>query len=206
MSIFTKVCTGLLISALSLTAQAAQPETEGQGPAQEPAEGAVEVSNAREVIQVLHLGVKSEMQIIDLVKERGTDEELQQFVDQLSRDVTELSAKLSELAASKSVDLAPEQMTENAKIIEAQMAKEFQDLIQKPDGEFRAAVIEALISQHEKALDLYTQVDQISTDAALKAAVAEFRPITQKHLEDLQKIQLGATEPTQPSEPAQPTE
>jgi predicted outer membrane protein len=205
MSIFTKVCAGLLISTLSVAAQAAQPGTEGQTPVQEPGDINVEVSNPTEVIQVLHVGVKSELKIIDLVKERNPDSDLQRFVDQISQEVADFDQRLQELASSKSVDLAPAQMTENAKMIETQMSQEFQALIKKEDKEFRAGVIEVLIRKYENALDLYTQVTEKSTDEALKTAVTELRPITQKHLDDIKQLQQG-TQPSEPMQPAQPAE
>ncbi len=203
MSIFTKVCAGLLISTLSVAAQAAQPGTEGQTPVQEPGDITVEVTNPAEVIQVLHVGVESEIKIINLVKERNPDASLQQFIDQLAQDVSELDRRLEELAASKSVDLAPEQLTENAKAIETQMMQEVESLTGKSPEEFRAAVIEALMNKYNKALELYTQVEQSSTDEALKAAVMEFRPITQKHLDDLKQLPSETTEPSVPTQPAE---
>jgi predicted outer membrane protein len=204
MSVFTKVCAGLLMSALSLSAHAAQPETEGQSPVQEPGDVTVEVSNATEVIQVLHVGVQSEIRIIDLIRERNPDADLQQFIDQLSQDVSVMDQRLEELAASKSVGLAPEQLTENAKMIETQMAQEVDALGQKADAEFRAAAIEALINKYQKGLELYTQVEQSSTDMELKSAVAEIRPVTQKHLDDVKQLQSGATQPSEPMQPSQP--
>ncbi len=203
MSIFTKVCAGLLISTLSVAAQAAQPGTEGQTPVQEPGDITVEVTNPAEVIQVLHVGVESEIKIINLVKERNPDASLQQFIDQLAQDVSELDRRLEELAASKSVDLAPEQLTENAKAIETQMMQEVESLTGKSPEEFREAVIEALMSKYNKALELYTQVEQASTDEALKATVMEFRPITQKHLDDLKQLPSETTEPSVPTQPAE---
>ncbi len=203
MSIFTKVCAGLLISTLSVAAQAAQPGTEGQTPVQEPGDITVEVTNPAEVIQVLHVGVESEIKIINLVKERNPDASLQQFIDQLAQDVSELDRRLEELAASKSVDLAPEQLSENAKAIETQMMQEVESLTGKSPEECRAAVIEALMSKYNKALELYTQVEQASTDEALKATVMEFRPITQKHLDDLKQLPSETTEPSVPTQPAE---
>ncbi len=203
MSIFTKVCAGLLISTLSVAVHAAQPGTEGQTPVQEPGDVTVEVTNPAEVIQVLHVGVESEIKIINLVKERNPDSSLQQFIDQLAQDVAELDRRLEELAASKSVDLAPEQLSENAKAIETQMMQEVESLTGKSPEEFRAAVIEALMNKYNKALELYTQVEQSSTDEALKAAVMEFRPITQKHLDDLKQLPSETTEPSVPTQPAE---
>jgi predicted outer membrane protein len=205
MSIFTKVCAGLLISTLSVAAQAAQPGTEGQNPVQEPGDITVEVSNPTEVIQVLHVGVEAEMKIIDLVKERNPDADLQRFVDQISQEVSEFDQRLEELAASMSVDLAPAQLTENAKLVETQMSQELQALVKKQDQEFRAGVIEVLIRKYENALELYTQVTEKSTDEGLKTAVSQIRPITQKHLNDIKQLQQG-TQPSEPMQPAQPAE
>ncbi|HYX33453.1 MAG TPA: DUF4142 domain-containing protein [Oligoflexus sp.] len=212
MSMLTKISAGLLISTLSLTAQAAQPSqpgTEGQTPIQEPSKGTVEIENATEVIQVLHVGTESEKKIIELVQARNPDASLQQFIEALSQDLDAVDQKLEELAASKSVGLAPEQLTEYAKTIEAEFAQEVQTLTQAADAEFRVAVIKAIISRHEKAIVLYNQVEQGSPDEAVKAAVVEIRPLAQKHLEAAQQLQTQTTEPsvpTQPSQPSQPAE
>jgi pantothenate kinase-related protein Tda10 len=196
MSVFTRICTGLLISTLSLSAQAAQPETEGQTPVQEPSQPTVDVSSTAEVIQVLHVGVASEVQIINLIREKNPDAELQAFVDQLSQDLVLLSGKLQELATSKSVALESEQMTENARAIESQMKQEVEVLSQAAPEMFRSAAIAALVNKYQQALDLYVQVEQSSMDEELKAAVALFRPGTQKHLQDAQELQKPSEEPT----------
>ncbi|MDQ3234866.1 MAG: DUF4142 domain-containing protein [Pseudobdellovibrionaceae bacterium] len=202
MSVFTKICAGLLISTLGMSAYAAQ--TQPQTPVQEPAQPTVDFSSPSEVIQVLHVGVSSESKIIDLVRERNPDEAMVQFIDQLSTDITEFNRRLEELASNMSVSLAPEQLSENAQVIESQMAQELQTLTQKQEGEFRPAVIEALVNKYEQALQLYTEVEKVTTDEGLKTAIAEFRPITQKHLDDIKALQTATTQPTQPTQPAQP--
>ncbi len=65
-------------------------------------------------------------------------------------------------------------------------------------------MIEALMNKYNKALELYTQVEQSGTDDALKAAVMEFRPITQKHLDDIKQLQSETTEPSVPTQPTEP--
>jgi predicted outer membrane protein len=204
MSLLSKICAGLFISSLGMTAYAANPETEGQSPAQEPGPVQVEVTNSVEVIQVLHIGVKSERQIIELISQRNPDADLQQFIDRLSQDVMMVEQKLEELAASKSVGLAPEELTATAKLIEAQMMLDIQTLSEKSDAEFRAAAIQALIINHEKALGLYAQVEQANVDADLIAAIGEFRPVTEENLEQAQHIQHSSVDPVEPQQPAQP--
>jgi predicted outer membrane protein len=202
MSIFTRIYAGLLASTLSLTAQAAQTEPRGQTPVEEPSELTLEVTNVTEVIQVLHIGIESEKQVIELVKARNPDASLQQFIESLSQDVDEAGKKVQELAASKGVDLAPEKLTENAKKIEAAFAKEVQSLAQTSDADFRATAIKALMGRDERAIGLYNLVEQGSSDEDVKAAVVEFRPLAQKHLEAAQQLEKQTTEPSEPTPPA----
>jgi predicted outer membrane protein len=198
MSVFKKICTGLLLSSMSVAVQAAQ--TEPQSPVQDPGEPSADLSSATEVIQLLHVGVSAEMKIIDLVRERNPDEAMQQFIELLAEDASQLKACLQELASSKSVSLSPEQLTEHVQMIESQMAEQVQVLADKSREEFRAAVIEALVSKYTKALELYTQVEQSSTDEDLKRAIAQLRPITQKHLDGIQQLKEPATEAAEPAE------
>jgi predicted outer membrane protein len=203
MSFLTKISAGLLVSTLSLTAQAAQPEAGQQNPVQEPGQAPVEVTNVAEVIQVLHAGIESEKQIIEIVRTRHPDVSLQHFIDALAEDVLVVDQKLEELAASKDVQLAPDQLTQNAKAILEQFSQEVEDLSQKSDADFREAVIAVLISRHEKAINLYEQVELASLDEAVKAAVLEFRPLVQKHLETAQQLQKQTTKPSKPGQPSQ---
>lgn len=198
MSVFAKICSGLLISTLSLTAYAAGPEE--QTPGQQPVEEGivVDVTNATEVIQALYIGNEAEVQIADLVRERNPDESMQRFADTLARDHSWMNKMLEAIANIKSVSLKAEELSEVAQKLEAQLETEAQSLAARPAEEFRSAVLEAIIAEHEKTLELYNQIEQGSSDDALKATVAIFRQLVESHLAEAHQLQLAAEEPTQP--------
>jgi len=197
MSLFTKICTGLLISALSLTAQGA--ESEVQNPDQQPSETTVDVTNTPEVIQVLYVGNAAKIKIADLVREKNPDESLQRLADELTRDHSWMNRMLEAIANIKSISLEAGELSETAQLVNTQLDDGIQMLAAKPVEEFRSAFLEATIMEHQKALELYNQIDQGTTDDALKATIAIFRQLEEKHLADAQKLQM----PTQPEQPAE---
>lgn len=203
MSLFTKICTGLLISALSLTAQAAEPEV--QNPDQQPSETTVDVTDTAEVIQVLYVGNASEIKIAELVRERNPDESLQSLADELARDHTWMNRILEAMANIKSISLEADELSETAQLVNTQLDEGIQMLAAKPVEEFRSAFLEAIILEHQKTLELYNQIEQGTTDDALKATLAIFRQLVEKHLADAQKLQSPA-QPEQPTAPEQPAE
>ncbi|WP_141735748.1 DUF4142 domain-containing protein [Oligoflexus tunisiensis] len=216
MSVFKKFCTGLFVSLLSLTAQAAQPtapaeptqpggEPEVQTPDQVPSETQVDVSDTREVIQVLYVSNAKEIQIADLVYERNPDEGLQRYADELARDHAWMNRMIETLANVKSISLEEGQFEESAQLVGSMMDQEAQNLAQKPQEEFRSAFLEAMIMGHQKTLELYSQIEAGNSDDALKATIAISRQLVEKHLAEAQRLQAEVEQPQQPS-PEQPIE
>lgn len=190
MSLLTKIYTAFLISALSLTVKAAEPEV--QNPDQQPSENALDVTDTREVIQVLYVGNASDIKIADLVRERNPDESLQSLADELTRGHGWMNRILKTMAKIKSISLETDEMSETAQLVNNQMAEGFQMLASKPVDEFRSAFLEAIILEHQKSLKLYNQIEQGTKDDALKVVIAIFRQIEEKHLSDAQKLQLSS--------------
>ncbi|HYX34207.1 MAG TPA: DUF4142 domain-containing protein [Oligoflexus sp.] len=203
MSVFTKLCTGLLISALSLTAQAAQPEV--QNPDQLPTEATLDVADTREVIQVLYVSNTAEIKLSDLVSERNPDADLQRYADELARDHSFMIKLLETMANVKSISLEDNELSEVAQLTSTKMEQEMQNLAAKPVEEFRPAFLEMNIAMHQKTLEMFNKIEQGNTDDALKAAIGIFRQLVEKHLSDAQKLQ-SPSEPAQPAEPTQPVE
>lgn len=197
MSFFKRICTGLMLSTLSLTAYAAQPG-EAQNPDQVPAETELDVSDTREVIQVLYVSNTSEIKVADLVRERNPDEALQRYADELIRNHETLISALKELANVKSISLEEGELEEPAQLVGTMMDQALQNLAAKPQEEFRSAFLESSIMSHQKTLELYSQIEQGNSDDALKAIIAVARQAVEKHLADAQK--LKAEEPAQPTE------
>lgn len=203
MSLLAKISTGLLISALSMTTQAAEPEV--QNPDLRPSETTVDVMNTPEVVQVLYVRNASEIKIAGLVQERNSEESLQEFADELARDHSWMNRMLEAIANIKSISLEADELSEAAQLVNTQLDESTQMLAAKPEGEFRSAFLEVIILEHQKTLDLYNQIEEGTTDDALKATLAIFRQMEEKHLADAQKLQLPA-QPEQPTPPEQPLE
>ncbi len=208
MTVFNKVCSGLVISTLSLSLYAAQPgSTETETPDQTPVESQVDLADTREVIQVLYVSNAAEIKVADLVRERNPDEDLRRFADELARDHALLNSMLEALANIKSISLEQGEMEESAQLAGSKLDQELQALAAKPQAEFRSAFLEAAIREHQKTLDFYSQIEQGNSDDALKATIVIARQLVEKHLADAQKLQAESQEPQQPgTEPEQPIE
>lgn len=208
MTVFNKICTGLVISTLSFAAYAAQPgSTETETPDQTPAETQVDVSDTREVIQVLYVSNVAEIKLADLVRERNPDEDLRRYADELARDHGLMNNMLEMLANIKSISLETAEMEESAQLVGTKMDQELQTLAAQPQEQFRSAFLEASIVEHQKTLEFYSQIEQGNSDDALKATIAIARQLVEKHLADAQKLKAESQEPQQPgSETEQPVE
>jgi putative membrane protein len=208
MSVFKKICTGLMISTLSFAAYAAQPGSpEVENPDQIPTETQVDVSDTRAVIQVLYVSNASEIKLADLVRERNPDEDLRRYADELARDHAGMNQALEALANVKSISLKEGEMEEPAQLVDTKMDQELQNLAAKPQEQFRSAFLEAAIVEHQKTLEFYSQIEQGNSDDALKVIIAASRQLIEKHLADAQRLKAEMQEPQQPgSETEQPVE
>jgi predicted outer membrane protein len=201
MSVFNKICTGLMISTLSFAAHAAQPGSPEAGtPDQIPAETQVDVSDTRSVIQVLYVSNAATVRIADLVREKNPDESLQRFADELARDHTWMNRLLETLANVKSISLNAGEMEESAQLVGSKMDQEVQNLAAQPQEYFRSAFLDAIIVNHQKTLELYSQIEQGNNDDALKATLVIARQVEEKHLADAQRLKAESQEPQQPVE------
>lgn len=191
MSVISKICTGLFVSALGLTVHGA--ESKADSPVQEPVEAQTEVNvtNTSEVIQALYVGNTTEIKVADLVREKKQDESLQDFADDLARDHRWMNKILESIANVKSVSLKSEEMSKTAQQIETKKNLDLQALAASPDADFRAAFLEANILEHQKTLELFSRIEQGSSDDAIKITIAIFRQLVEKHLSDAQKLQAA---------------
>lgn len=201
MSVFNKICTGLMISTLSFAAYAAQPGSPEAGtPDQIPAETEVNVSDTREVIQVLYVSNASEIKIADLVRQKNQDESLQRYADELARDHAWMNRMLEALANVKSISLKDGELEDSAQLVSNKLDQELQSLAAQPEESFRSVFLEAAIVEHQKTLELYSKIEQGNSDDALKATLAVSRQLIEKHLADAQRLKAESQEPQQPVE------
>lgn len=198
MSVFTKLCTGLLLSALSFSAHAANAPLP-PNPPQNPQEQTIDVANTPEVIQALYVGNAAEIKLAMLVSQKNSDADLAQFATEISNDHSFMNKLLAVIANVKSVSLKSEEFGAKVQKIAADMDAAYNTLSQVPDTEFRKAFLQAAIAEHQMTLELYSRIEAGNTDDAVKLSIAVFRQLTEKHLADAQKLQAG-TVPPQDSE------
>jgi predicted outer membrane protein len=162
-------------------------------PAMEPPKPAVvDASNLTEVVQVLTLANTSQLDNVSLVKDRGPDEELQQFAVDLQRDHAWMQETLEALAQRHGISLKLEDLTLTSQQVKKNVDVDFQVLASKPQVEFRATFLRLTIYQYRKILKLYEQIIQLNQDARLKANVAIFRPMIEKNVAEAEFIQSEA--------------
>ncbi|HYX33468.1 MAG TPA: DUF4142 domain-containing protein [Oligoflexus sp.] len=187
MSIYLKICTGLIVSLLSLGAQADDNNLQTRD--QPPATESLDVKNTTEVIQALYVSSLTQMKVADLVREKSPDESLRDYADKLTRDHRWINRSLDWLANIKSVSLEPEDLGESAQLVNTQTNSELQTLAQTSPDEFRSAFITASIRSHQETLQFYNRIDQNNTDDALKVLIRVFRQVEEMHLVNAQKLQ-----------------
>lgn len=185
MSLFLKICTGLLVAIVSLGTQAnAQPLVLEQV----RAEPVVNASNTTEVIQALYIDNSIQMKAAALVQLRSTDEDLLEYAERIARDHRWMNRMLETIANLKSVSLEPEEMSENAQLIGNEMASKLETLVQLPESKFRAAFVSSVVESHLATLDFYNRIEKENTDDSLSVLVKIFRQFEENHLSNAQKL------------------
>jgi predicted outer membrane protein len=195
MSVFAKICTGLMISALGLTAYAANPGSPEKGPDQVPVETELNVADTREVIQVLYVSNVAEIKLAELVRQKNPDASLQRYADELTADHAWMNRNLETLASLKGISLKTGEMDESAQLVGNKMDQELQTLASVPEPSFRSAFLEAAIIEHQKTLELFDRILQGNSDEALRSSIAVSRPLIEKHLKDAQRLKNEIQQP-----------
>jgi predicted outer membrane protein len=184
-----------MISALGFTAYAANPSTPEKGPDQVPVETEVNVTDTREVIQVLYLSNAAEIKLAELVRQRNPDARLQSYADEITADHAWMNRMLETLASVKGITLKTTEMDESAQLVGNKMDQELQNLASLPEESFRSAFLEAAIIEHQKTLEFFDRVEQGNSDDALKSSIAVSRQLIEKHLREAQRLKAEIQQP-----------
>ncbi len=117
----------------------------------------------------------AEINLGRLAAQRGSSSEVKQFGQKMVQDHTKASTELLKIADSK--NLTPAQ----------QMDQKHQQALQKLSGlqgtEFDRAYLKQLVTDHEEAVQLFTQASKHCRDQDLKAFATRTLPAIQEHLQ-----------------------
>jgi predicted outer membrane protein len=188
MSFVSRCFQGFLVSTLSVPAYAAE-TVPSPAAEQAPKPAAVDASNLVEVVQVLSLANRSQLDNIALVGERNPADDLQLLAADLERDHRWMQDTLDALARRKNIGLEVEDLTPTSLQVKRNVDVDYQTLAQKPQEEFRATFLRLTIYQYQKILKLYDQIDRLNSDERMKVAISVFRPLIQKARADTMKLQ-----------------
>jgi len=79
---------------------------------------------------------------------------------------------------------------DKANQLKEEVAKDINDLTAKTGKDFDKEFMEEQIDMHQETLDLLTDLDGRTTNADLKAAIAEAKPKVQAHLDQAKAVKL----------------
>jgi len=148
-------------------------ETGGIAVVNDDAEWAVAAAN----------GGMTEVELSKLAETKGTNAKAKEFAGMMVKDHGGANAELMELAKTKNITLPT--------TIGADEKKELADLQTKSGAEFDKAYVDAMVSGHKKAVDLFEKGSKDAKDAELKAFATKTLPIIKSHLQAIETIQKG---------------
>ena len=132
-------------------------------------------------------GGLAEVQLGQLAKDKGSNQTVRDFGDQMVKDHTEANNQLKSVASSKGVNV-PDSL--NAK------DKALYDRLSKLSGpQFDRAYINAMVKDHQEDVSEFRKVSRSAKDADIKSFASKTLPTLEHHLKMAQQAQqhLGAT-------------
>lgn len=166
---------------------ASTPPATATTPATTPATG--DVTNAwtdANVVDVLTTANQGEVDYSQLGVDKATNASVKQFAQMMVKDHGAMLDAVKNLSTKLNVTGAP-----NDKVADLQKEsqKDITDLNGKKVGkDFDHEFMEEQVDMHQETLDLLNDLDSKTTNADLKAAIAEAKPKVQAHLDQAKAI------------------
>lgn len=115
----------------------------------------------------------AEIHLAELALKKTRDKKIKAFAEAMLKDHTAANKELKKLAEQKGVKISPECSTCDATY------KKLHDL---GTEEFNQQYAEMMVTDHERAVKLFTEESQSGDDAGLKAWAKEKLPVLEHHL------------------------
>ena len=119
----------------------------------------------------------AEVQLGQMAAERATNPEVQRFGQRMVTDHTKANQELMALAQFKNISIAKE--------IDQQHQKTADALAQKQGTDFDRAYMRDMVTDHEKAVQLFSTAAKEGEDADIKAFASKTLPVTSRRVESM---------------------
>jgi len=137
------------------------------------------------VVDVLTVANQGEIDYSKIAIDKATNASVKQFAQKMVTDHGAMLDKVKSLATKLNVTPVP---NDKANDLQQEVQKDINDLNAKTGKEFDEEFMEEQIDMHQETLDLLNDLDSRTTNADLKAAIAEAKPKVQAHLDQAKAI------------------
>ena len=138
------------------------------------------------VVDVLTVANQGEVDYSQIGAEKATRADVKKFAQMMVKDHGTMLEAVKSLATRLNVTPAT---NEKANDLKEENTKDINDLNAKTVGkEFDDEFMEEQVDMHQETLDLLNDLDSRTTNADLKAAIAEAKPKVQAHLDQAKAL------------------
>lgn len=137
------------------------------------------------VVDVLTVANQGEVDYSQIGVDKASNASVKQFAQTMVKDHGAMLDKVKSLATQLNLTPTP---NDKANDLKQENQKDINDLNAKTGKEFDEEFMEEQIDMHQETLDLLSDLDGRTTNADLKAAIAEAKPKVQAHLDQAKAI------------------
>ncbi len=137
------------------------------------------------VVDVLTVANQGEVDYSQLGVDKATNASVKEFAQMMVKDHSTMLTSVKDLSTRLNVTPAS---NDKANDLKEENTKDVNDLNAKTGNDFDKEFMDEQIDMHQETLDLLTDLDGRTTNADLKAAIAEARPKVQAHLDQAKAI------------------
>ena len=137
------------------------------------------------VVDVLTVANQGEVDYSQIGAEKATRADVKKYAQMMVKDHGTMLEAVKSLATRLNVTPAT---NDKANDLKEETTKDINDLNAKTGKDFYQEFMGEQIDMHQETLDLLTDIDGRTTNADLKAAIAEAKPKVQAHLDQAKAI------------------
>ena len=137
------------------------------------------------VVDAITAANQGEVDYSQIAVDKATSPSVKEFAQLMVKDHSTMLAEVKSLSSRLNVTPAP-----NDKVADLQkeVQKDITDLNAKTGKDFDKEFMEEQVDMHQETLDLLSDLDSKTTNADLKAAIAEAKPKVQAHLDQAKAV------------------
>jgi putative membrane protein len=126
-------------------------------------------------------GGLAEVKLGELAKQKGSNQSVTSFGDQMVKDHTEANNELKSIASSKGIKV-PESLNAKDQALYDRLSK-------LSGGQFDRAYISAMVKDHEEDISEFRRISRTAKDQEIKSFASKTLPTLEHHLEMAQQAQ-----------------